>query len=79
MPGPLFEAYAEMLPRLQAEDAIRMVTAVAIGAGKAKKAEARRIMRDWNRTAGRGRESATRITTMKGAAAALEAMGLTRG
>ncbi len=76
----------EFIQRAAAPDLARRVVRIAIDAGdtpllmRAKKVLRQDVTeQEWNRVAGRGREAASRITTMKGAAAALEAMGLTRG
>ena len=53
MPMKVLMAYARMLPRLQAEEAMQMATVIAMGGGKLKKGQSRRIMAAWQRTANR--------------------------
>ncbi|MEE8466652.1 MAG: hypothetical protein V3S68_09260 [Dehalococcoidia bacterium] len=53
MPMKLLWAYSKMLPRLQAEEAMQMSTIIAMGGGKLKKGQSRRIMAAWQRTAHR--------------------------
>lgn len=47
----LVRAYAEMLPRLQAEESLLAVTRHTIGAGTATKASAAKVTAAWERTA----------------------------
>lgn len=48
----LLEAYAVMLPRLQAQESLRRVTEHALGSGSLKQSAADEIMREWKREAG---------------------------
>ena len=45
-------AYIEMLPRLQAEEKLTAVTAMALGTGAIDKKDARRIASEWEGQAG---------------------------
>ena len=78
MPLPLVQAYSTMLPQLQAEESLRFTMAIAVGNGTLKKGESRRILRAWDREAGRGQQT-TRVTTAKEITAKLESVGFTRG
>lgn len=51
MPLPLLRAYGRMMPRLQAEEALLLVTATALGTGSLDKHEARRTMAEWRKVA----------------------------
>lgn len=73
----MIQAYATMLPRLEAQRALQWATIVAVGSGAMKKADSRRVMNQWRRRAGAGQ--AQRVTDIKTAAAQLQAVGFTRG
>jgi hypothetical protein len=51
MPLPLLRAYGRMIARLQAEEALAVVTATALGSGSLEKSEARRIQAAWRKAA----------------------------
>ena len=78
MQTPLVQAFALMLPRLQAEESLRFITAIAVGGGHLKRQESRRVLRQLTRQVGRT-ESTSRITTAKDIGFALESVGLSRG
>lgn len=51
MPLRLLRAYADMLSRLQAEETLQAVTAVALGTGSLRQHEARRLLSTLTRQA----------------------------
>lgn len=61
-----------MLPKLQAEEALRTSTILAIGNGTMKKAEIRKTLKNWERIASSGTRNAIRPKSL----AEMQAMGL---
>jgi hypothetical protein len=47
MPLVLLNAYAMVMPRLQAEDAMRMAEVVAVGTGNLEKGDSQRVQARW--------------------------------
>lgn len=64
-----------MLPVLQAEESMRLTTAIAVGTGSLKKEESQRIMREWQRHSG-GQGRGRRQITMEQRMHMVEAMGI---
>ena len=45
----MLNTFARMIPRLQAEEALRHSMSVALGSGNMKKHDARRLSREWEK------------------------------
>lgn len=56
MPTPLLNAYAEMLPRLIAEESLLTSERVAVGSGSLKRGQGRQIAQGWMRQTDRPRD-----------------------
>jgi hypothetical protein len=59
MPIPLLECYAEMKPRLEANENIRAANIVALGMGNLEKLEQARLLGSWERAAAGRRKART--------------------
>lgn len=51
MPTPLLNSYAEMAPRLAAEESLLTAERIAVGTGSLRKGVGRRIAHGWERQA----------------------------
>jgi hypothetical protein len=47
----MVHAHADAIPRLQAQESLRLAAAMAVGSGAMKRADAQRLVRDWRREA----------------------------
>jgi len=56
----IVRSYIEMIPIIEAEEALQSVTEIALGFGSIEKHESRRIMSEWQRLADRNRAARTR-------------------
>jgi len=63
--------YAERMPQLQAQEALRMSAAVALGSGTMKKGAAQSLRAEWMKAAREGRERVSAKDPQK-----LAAMGI---
>jgi len=82
MPNKILEQFAAEMPRLQAQEDLRMAQAVALGAGYLKRSDRRRLYRMLQRQAdgpGQRRERAYRPKSTEERHALMGAMGIVRG
>lgn len=72
MPAPLLDSYWTMLPRLQAEEELRAIAAVAVAAGSLTQEAARDHIRALEERAAMGRERARKPSVAELAAIGIE-------
>ena len=74
---PYLRAFSEMIPVLQARESMTRAMEIAVGNGTMKKAQSRRVMQDWRRTANRrGRRQVQKPKSREEHEAMLAAMGI---
>jgi hypothetical protein len=69
----MLQAHADAIPRLQAQESLRLAAAVAVGSGVLKRDDARAMVREWERQADGGRK---RQPALKATPDDLQAMGV---
>ena len=77
---PLLSAYITMLPRIQAQESMQLYQAFAMGSGSFKRADSRRILREWRTAQGQSlRGERTRADNPEQQQQMFAAMGISKG
>jgi hypothetical protein len=76
MPGWLFQSLVEMMPRIEASEALVSAQAVALGGGNLERAEARKLWNRWERLARHSSEpSMQRASSQREHSQMMESLG----